>query len=165
MNGDGLELGTEDHDKVGEQFLVGLGFPPAVTRFVRGHVQAKRYLVHKRPQYHSSLSAASKVGEMLVKLIDGLSENSDFYIDNYEVSALISGKLCKTFPKFCLQATLVCQGGPMTAVEADQFEADPNFPAMLEMRGWDERAKDASIPPVENEKFQNKIRAILNQHK
>ena len=28
-----------DHDKVGEEFLQDLGFPPEVTQFVRGHVQ------------------------------------------------------------------------------------------------------------------------------
>ncbi len=41
------ELGVEDHDRVGEDFLRGMGFPESVTQFVRGHVLAKKYLVHK----------------------------------------------------------------------------------------------------------------------
>ena len=44
---DGQELGIKTHEKVGEEFLEGLGFPKCVTDFVRGHVQAKRYLVFK----------------------------------------------------------------------------------------------------------------------
>ena len=49
-----------DHDKVGEEFLQNLGFPVEVTQFVRGHVQAKRYLVFKDPAYHDRLTEASK---------------------------------------------------------------------------------------------------------
>jgi predicted HD phosphohydrolase len=44
---DGIILGTKTHEKVGEDFLKGLGFPKNVTDFVRGHVDAKRYLVFK----------------------------------------------------------------------------------------------------------------------
>ena len=40
-------LGIKNHEKVGEHFLRGLGFPKSVTDFVRGHVDAKRYLVFK----------------------------------------------------------------------------------------------------------------------
>ena len=32
-------LGTAGHERVGEEFLEGLGFPKEVTQFVRGHVQ------------------------------------------------------------------------------------------------------------------------------
>ena len=34
-------LGTAGHERVGEEFLEGLGFPKEVTQFVRGHVQVK----------------------------------------------------------------------------------------------------------------------------
>ena len=44
---DGTMLGTKTHEKVGEDFLKELGFPKSVTDFVRGHVEAKRYLVYK----------------------------------------------------------------------------------------------------------------------
>ena len=45
---------------MGEQFLQDLGFPQEVTQFVRGHVQAKRYLVFINKDYHDQLSEASK---------------------------------------------------------------------------------------------------------
>ena len=44
---EGVHLGIEDHDRVGERFLAAAGFPESVTKFVRGHVLAKRYLVFK----------------------------------------------------------------------------------------------------------------------
>ena len=43
----GQVLGTKTHEKVGEDYLKELGFPKSVTDFVRGHVDAKRYLVFK----------------------------------------------------------------------------------------------------------------------
>ena len=43
----GCTLGTKTHEKVGQDFLGGLGFPKSVTDFVRGHVEAKRYLVYR----------------------------------------------------------------------------------------------------------------------
>ena len=43
----GTTLGTRTHEKVGEKFLKNLGFPESVTSFVRGHVDAKRYLVYR----------------------------------------------------------------------------------------------------------------------
>ena len=47
---EGVHLGVEDHDRVGERFLAAAGFPESVTKFVRGHVLAKRYLVFKWAQ-------------------------------------------------------------------------------------------------------------------
>ncbi|CAB3988692.1 Hypothetical predicted protein [Paramuricea clavata] len=58
---DGVIIGTQNHDKVGENFLKDLGFPKGITDFVRGHVSAKRYLVAKRPGYYDQLSSASKM--------------------------------------------------------------------------------------------------------
>lgn len=43
----GVEIGTENHEGVGEDFLKEMGFPETVTDFVRGHVEAKRYLVSR----------------------------------------------------------------------------------------------------------------------
>ena len=37
-------LGTAGHERVGEEFLEGLGFPKEVTQFVKGHVQVKPVL-------------------------------------------------------------------------------------------------------------------------
>merc|ERR1711934_1152467 len=116
----GTTLGTADHDKVGEMFLQELGFPSEVTQFVRGHVQAKRYLVYKYPDYHDKLTEASK-------------------------------------------GTLIHQGGPMTQQEAEAFESLSNFSAILEMRIWDEKAKDVSIEVINNVKFKNLIRKVLKE--
>ncbi|KAL9957940.1 hypothetical protein ACROYT_G034898 [Oculina patagonica] len=54
------DVGTHAHEIIGEQFLKDLGFPDGVTSFVRGHVDAKRYLVCKYPEYHEQLTSASK---------------------------------------------------------------------------------------------------------
>ena len=51
------EVGTKAHEIIGEQFLKDLGFPDGVTSFVRGHVDAKRYLVCRYPQYHEQVGA------------------------------------------------------------------------------------------------------------
>ena len=47
MEAFGITLGVMTHEKIGETFLKDLGFPASVTDFVRGHVEAKRYLVFK----------------------------------------------------------------------------------------------------------------------
>jgi len=54
------DVGTHAHEIIGEQFLKDLGFPDAVTSFVRGHVDAKRYLVWKHPQYHEEVFKDTK---------------------------------------------------------------------------------------------------------
>ena len=47
--------------------------------------------------------------------------------------------------------TLGYQGGPMSAAEAADFAADPLAATILQMRTWDERAKDpaAAVPALE----------------
>lgn len=53
-------VGVVQHEEVGAAYLARLGFAPAVTELVRGHVAAKRYLVVARPGYGERLSAASR---------------------------------------------------------------------------------------------------------
>nr|XP_026695265.1 uncharacterized protein LOC101242664 [Ciona intestinalis] len=53
-------LGSKRHDKIGAKYLSKMGFPPDVTDFADGHVDAKRYLVFKKPGYHEHLSDCSK---------------------------------------------------------------------------------------------------------
>ncbi|MDP6947035.1 MAG: HD domain-containing protein, partial [Myxococcota bacterium] len=50
------------------------------------------------------------------------------------------------------KGTLAWQGGPMSPDEAEAFEADPLFGAMLALRQWDERAKhtDLEVPDLES---------------
>ena len=44
------------------------------------------------------------------------------------------------------KATLGYQGGPMSAEEAREFEANPLFSRILELRTWDEAAKVPGQP-------------------
>ncbi len=53
-------FGTKSHEKIGADFLREKGFPEKVARLVENHVQAKRYLTCKNPDYYKKLSAASK---------------------------------------------------------------------------------------------------------
>jgi phosphonate degradation associated HDIG domain protein len=52
-------LGTVSHEKIGANFLREKGFPERVALLVENHVQAKRYLTHKHPEYLARLSDAS----------------------------------------------------------------------------------------------------------
>ncbi|XP_071080883.1 2-amino-1-hydroxyethylphosphonate dioxygenase (glycine-forming)-like [Haliotis cracherodii] len=57
---DDVNLGAVNHDTVGAKFLQDLGFPEIVCDLVGGHVNAKRYLVWKYPDYYEKLTPASK---------------------------------------------------------------------------------------------------------
>ena len=54
---DGVVLGVQDHDLIGEEYLQSLGVPSDVTKFVRGHVAAKRYLTYRFPEHYESKDA------------------------------------------------------------------------------------------------------------
>ena len=54
------DCGAMNHEKIGADWLAGLGFPRTTTELVRRHVDAKRYLCWKNPSYMSKLSEASK---------------------------------------------------------------------------------------------------------
>ncbi len=43
-------------------------------------------------------------------------------------------------------ATLTFQGGPMSAAEAAAFEQDPDADLILQLRQWDEQAKEVNQP-------------------
>jgi phosphonate degradation associated HDIG domain protein len=53
-------FGVLDHEKLGADFLRDLGFPELMAKLVESHVQAKRYLTFKYPEYYQKLSEASK---------------------------------------------------------------------------------------------------------
>jgi phosphonate degradation associated HDIG domain protein len=53
-------FGVMSHEKVGADYLRHKGFPERVAKLVENHVQAKRYLTFKNPDYYLSLSDASK---------------------------------------------------------------------------------------------------------
>ena len=52
--------GVKSHEKVGADYLREKGFPERVAKLVESHVQAKRYLTFKNPEYYNSLSDASR---------------------------------------------------------------------------------------------------------
>jgi 2-amino-1-hydroxyethylphosphonate dioxygenase (glycine-forming) len=56
MNG----FGTIDHEIVGAYYLGKLGFSEKLCSLIKSHVDAKRYLTFKYPDYYGQLSEASK---------------------------------------------------------------------------------------------------------
>lgn len=52
--------GVMSHEKLGADFLRRLGFSEKVAKLVENHVQAKRYLTYKYPEYFEKLSEASR---------------------------------------------------------------------------------------------------------
>ncbi len=56
----GQGIGTKSHDVIGAEFIEKLSFPETLSQLVRHHVNAKRYLVKRRADYHDKLSNASK---------------------------------------------------------------------------------------------------------
>ncbi len=52
--------GMVDHEKVGAGYLRKQGFSERMCRLIASHVNAKRYLTWKDPEYYAQLSGASK---------------------------------------------------------------------------------------------------------
>lgn len=53
------EFGTARHERLGADYLHARGFPERIVHLVAQHVNAKRYLTFKHPEYAAKLSAAS----------------------------------------------------------------------------------------------------------
>jgi 2-amino-1-hydroxyethylphosphonate dioxygenase (glycine-forming) len=51
--------GVKRHEQIGADFLREMGFSERVAKLVENHVQAKRYLTYKYPDYLAKLSEAS----------------------------------------------------------------------------------------------------------
>ena len=100
-------VGIVDHEKLGYTYLISKGFSKKIAQLVQSHVQAKRYLTFKYPEYFEQLSEAS------IK-------------------------------------TLVFQGGVMSLAEATVFESDPLCEIYVQLRRWDEQAKEIAkpLPPL-----------------
>ncbi len=54
------EFGVMDHEELGAQYLLRLGFSERMATLVRSHVAAKRYLTARQMGYYDKLSEASK---------------------------------------------------------------------------------------------------------
>jgi 2-amino-1-hydroxyethylphosphonate dioxygenase (glycine-forming) len=52
--------GMMDHEKVGAEYLRRVGFSERLCKLIASHVNAKRYLTYKYPEYYNQLSGASK---------------------------------------------------------------------------------------------------------
>ena len=57
---DGLFVGRESHEVLGEKYLRALGFSETVCQLVGAHVMAKRYLTAVDKGYYEGLSQSSK---------------------------------------------------------------------------------------------------------
>ena len=53
-------FGIRNHEEIGAGFLLKNGFSKKISRLVESHVEAKRYLTYKYPEYYDNLSAASR---------------------------------------------------------------------------------------------------------
>jgi phosphonate degradation associated HDIG domain protein len=51
--------GTIDHERLGADYLRGLGFSEKTAQLIEHHVNAKRYLTFRNPNYFARLSEAS----------------------------------------------------------------------------------------------------------
>jgi len=54
-------VGVLDHESIGQDFLLARGFSKRISTLVRSHVEAKRFLTYKHPDYYDKLSDASKL--------------------------------------------------------------------------------------------------------
>ncbi|HWB63731.1 MAG TPA: HD domain-containing protein [Chitinophagales bacterium] len=53
--------GVKDHEAVGADYLLKLGFSEKLATLIRSHVAAKRYLCYANKRYYDNLSHASKM--------------------------------------------------------------------------------------------------------
>lgn len=53
-------FGTKRHEQIGADYLRKLGFSEKIAKLVENHVQAKRYLTFRYPEYYEKLSEASR---------------------------------------------------------------------------------------------------------
>jgi phosphonate degradation associated HDIG domain protein len=63
------------------------------------------------------------------------------------------------------KATLVFQGGLMTAEEAAQFESNPDAELIIRLRYWDDKAKEIDVPVNNIKKLENMaLLHLMKQH-
>ena len=54
-------VGVLDHESIGQEYLVNSVFSERIAKLVKSHVEAKRFLTFKFPEYFEKLSDASKL--------------------------------------------------------------------------------------------------------
>jgi phosphonate degradation associated HDIG domain protein len=78
--------------------------------------------------------------------------------------------LCATDPDYqtslslASKRSLVLQGGPFTAAEAERFIAGPGGPEAVRLRLWDDQAKIPGVPTRPIAEFRDLLVAVLAQH-
>ncbi|ULQ52032.1 HD domain-containing protein [Flavihumibacter fluvii] len=60
VGSDGLQYGMVEHEKLGAEWLRSMGLGERMCKLIASHVNAKRYLTLKDPEYYDQLSTASK---------------------------------------------------------------------------------------------------------
>ena len=86
-------FGMVDHESLGANYLLSKGFSEKITRLVTSHVQAKRYLTYKYPEYFNLLSEASKKTLEYQGGIMSTEEAHIFESDDYFDLKIFSKKL------------------------------------------------------------------------
>jgi len=71
-------MGNVDHEKLGADYLLNLGFSERLASLVKSHVVAKRYLTYKYPEYYNKLSQASKTTLEFQGGVMSVDEATDF---------------------------------------------------------------------------------------
>jgi len=79
-------VGVLDHESIGQEYLVNRGFSERIAKLVKSHVEAKRFLTFKFPEYFEKLSDASKLtlqhqgGRMNAEEAEAFEADPIFYI-------------------------------------------------------------------------------------
>lgn len=78
-------FGVVDHEGVGAQYLLDRGFSARIAILVKSHVEAKRYLTYRHPEYLAKLSPASQQTLLfqggMMNEAEALSFEQDPYFD------------------------------------------------------------------------------------
>lgn len=77
------DVGVFEHEIYGANFLRGLNFPELTCEIVLNHINTKRYLITKNPDYYNKLSDASKETFNYQGGTMGEDEVLDFEADPY----------------------------------------------------------------------------------
>jgi phosphonate degradation associated HDIG domain protein len=138
-----------EHMVQSAQLAQGAGFPEEVIlaaffhdigHLCAGSVQAEMsgYGVMRHEQIGAAYLRERGFSENVARLVEYHVQAKRFLTGRYPA---YYGKLSDASKK-----TLEYQGGPMTAEEAEAFEANPLFTLSIRMREWDEQAKEENVP-------------------
>jgi phosphonate degradation associated HDIG domain protein len=112
-------FGKMHHDQIGADYLRTQGLPERVARLAESHVEAKRYLTFKYPEYNAGLSEASRAtlrwqgGPMTADEAAAFEQDPDFstilQLRQWDEQAKIEGK---PVPDLAIFESLLAQLSP-----------------------------------------------------